>query len=58
MTEEEKLLTEITLLKSLNYVHAYTGSLESLEQKSYVLYSDIIKLINEKQYRLKFYGKI
>ncbi len=52
MTEEEKLEVEINLLKELNYVTAYTGSLDNIKTKSYVLYADVTKLINEKLNKL------
>lgn len=53
MTKKEKLEVEIELLKSLNHVPAWTGSLENLKQSSYVLFGDIIKLLNEKREQLK-----
>lgn len=53
MTEKEKLEVEIELLLSLNHVEAWTGSLGELKQKSYVSYTDIIKLKNEKEEKLK-----
>jgi len=53
MTEQEKLQVEIDLLMSLQHVEAWTGSLGDLKQKSYVSYTDIIKLKNEKIEKLK-----
>jgi hypothetical protein len=53
MSEKEKLEIEIKLLLSLNHVPAWTGSLENLKQSSYVKFSDVIKLINEKKQKLK-----
>jgi hypothetical protein len=53
MNEKEKLEVEIKLLLSLNHVPAWTGSLENLKQSSYVKFSDVIKLINEKKQKLK-----
>ncbi len=53
MNEREKLQVEIDLLMSLNHVEAWTGSLGNLVQKSYVSFTDIIKLKNEKVEKLK-----
>lgn len=44
--------TQINLLQNLNYTQAYTGSLDKIEQKSYVLYADILKTLNEKRKEL------
>jgi hypothetical protein len=53
--EGNKLLleAEIRLLESLPYVHAYRGSLDNLEQRSYVEYSTVLKILNEKKKELK-----
>lgn len=53
MNEVEKLKIEIELLMSLKHVEAWTGSLDELKQNSYVLFSDVIELINEKREKLK-----
>lgn len=53
MSDKEKLEIEIELLLSLNYVQAWTGSLDNLKQSSYVLFSDITRLINEKRKELR-----
>lgn len=55
MEEKERLQIEIDLLMSLNHVQAWTGSLDELRQRSYVLYSDIIAGINERRAKLKSY---
>lgn len=49
MSEKEKLEIEINLLLSLDHTEAWTGNLDNLQQKSYVLYSNITKMINEKR---------
>jgi hypothetical protein len=51
MTEKEKLKleVEIELLQSLPHTHAYTGELGSIIEKSYVDYSYILTLLNEKR---------
>ena len=53
MSDKEKLEIELELLLSLNYVQAWTGSLDNLKQSSYVLFSDITRLINEKRKELR-----
>lgn len=53
MNEVEKLKIEIELLMSLKHVEAWTGSLDELKQNSYVLFSDVIELINDKREKLK-----
>jgi hypothetical protein len=53
MSDKEKLETELELLLSLNYVHAWTGSLDNLKQSSYILFSDITRLINKKREELR-----
>jgi len=53
MTDEEKLEVEINLLLTFEYVPAWSGSLDNLSQKSYVLYSDIIHALNKKRDELK-----
>lgn len=53
MTDKEKLEVEIKLLLSLEHVEAWTGSLDNLKQSSYVLFSDVIKLLNKKKQELK-----
>lgn len=53
MTEQEKIQVELDLLMSLQHIEAWSGSLGELRQKSYVLYSDIVKLINKKRELLK-----
>jgi hypothetical protein len=51
--KKETLESELQLLLSLPYTQAYTGNLEKLQQKSYVEYSEILKLINERRERLQ-----
>lgn len=53
MSDKEKLETELELLLSLNYVQAWTGSLDNLKQSSYILFSDITRLINKKREELR-----
>lgn len=53
MSESERLEVEVDLLLSLNYVQAWTGSLDNLKQSSYVLYADIIKMLNERRAKIK-----
>jgi len=53
MNEKEKLKVELDLLLSLNYVSAWTGSLGDLRHGSYVKFSDITKLINEKKSKIQ-----
>lgn len=53
MTETEKLKVELELLLNLDYTQAFTGSLDSLRQGSYVRYYDITKMINERRQQLK-----
>ena len=53
MDEKERLESEIKLLESFEYTHAWTGSLNNLRQKSYILYSDIIKAVDERKRKLK-----
>jgi hypothetical protein len=49
---EIELRAQIEVLLQLEYTIAYTGSLENLQQKSYVLFSDITKVLNEKRSEL------
>lgn len=53
MNDKKIIEAKIELLNKLNYTNAYTGSLGKLEQKSYVLYSDILKEINLLKEELK-----
>ena len=56
---EEKLIleSEIKLLESFEHTEAYTGELGKLNQKSYILYSDVLKVLNEKKNKLKQLNK-
>jgi len=47
-----ELEAQIKILLELQYTTAYTGSLQDLKPKSYVLYSDITKLLNQKRLEL------
>jgi len=49
----EKLQAQIEILEFLQHTTAYTGDLSNLQQKSYVLYSDVIDLINELRREIK-----
>lgn len=53
--EAKKLIleAEIELLLSLKHETAFTGDLSSLKQRSYVEFSQVIKLLNEKRIELK-----
>lgn len=53
LEQEKKLKDQIEILLELNHTTAYTGTLEKLEQHSYVLYSDVLKLLNQKREALK-----
>jgi hypothetical protein len=44
---------QIEVLEQLEYTQAYTGELGNLKQSSYVLYSDVINLLNKKRKDLK-----
>ena len=44
---------QIEVLEQLEYTHAYTGELGNLKQSSYVLYADVLKILNEKRKALK-----
>jgi hypothetical protein len=52
MLREEELEVELKLLLSLNHTPAWTGSLDNLRQSSYVSFSEITKLINQKKTEL------
>lgn len=47
------LETEIKILTELKYTRAYTGSLEKLEQRDYVPYDDISKMLLDKREELR-----
>jgi len=51
--DKEILQAQIEILEQLQPTTAYTGSLDRLEQKSYILYADVIKLLNDKRKQLK-----
>ena len=57
MSDNEKLEVELELLLSLDHVEAWTGELGNLKQSSYVLFSDITKLINQKREQLRSLNK-
>lgn len=44
---------QIEMLNVLQHTIAYTGELGNLKQSSYVLYADILKVMNEKRKTLK-----
>lgn len=44
---------QIEMLNELQYTTAYSGELGNLKQSSYVLYADILKVMNEKRKTLK-----
>jgi len=45
--KEEILKSNLELLKSFGYTHAYTGELGDLRQKSYISFSDVIDKMSE-----------
>ncbi len=51
--EKLKLEAQISVLLQLEYVTAFTGTLDNIQQKSYVLFSDVLKILNEKRRELK-----
>jgi hypothetical protein len=51
--EIEILKIKIELLLSLKYVNLFTGTPDKFIQKSYVLYSDITKLLTKFRIQLK-----
>ncbi len=53
INKKQRLQNEIDVLLQLNYTTAYKGSLDKLEIKSYVVYDDVIKLLNDKRKELK-----
>lgn len=57
MLTKEQLEIEINLLQSLPYTNAYTGVLGDLQQKSYVDYTHILTLLNEKRILINSYLK-
>lgn len=44
---------QIEMLNELQHTTAYNGELGNLKQSSYVLYADILKVMNEKRKMLK-----
>lgn len=44
---------QIEVLEQLQYTRAYTGELGNIKEKSYVLYADVISLLNKKRRSLK-----
>lgn len=54
--EKLKLEAQISVLLQLEYTTAFTGTLDNIQQKSYVLFSDVLKILNEKRRELKKHG--
>ena len=54
----EILKAEIEVLKQLNHTTAYTGDLSNIKVSSYVLFSDVVKLINQKRKKLEKLGVV
>ena len=57
MNEMEKINIELDILLSLQHVPAWTGSLGNLKQSSYVLYTDVIEMINKRRKIIREYEK-
>lgn len=53
MLDKKQLEIEINLLLSLPYIHAYTGELGDLKERSYVSYSYILDLLTDRRILLK-----
>jgi hypothetical protein len=57
MNDREKkkleLEAQISVLLQLEYVTAFTGTLDNIQQKSYVLFSEVLKLLNQKRSELR-----
>ena len=53
-----KLKAQIEVLMDLESTTAWTGSLDRLTQKSYVLYDDVLKKINSNRREIKQLEKL
>ncbi len=53
INKRQRLQNEIDVLLQLNYTTAYKGTFDKPEIKSYVVYDDVIKLLNDKRKELK-----
>jgi hypothetical protein len=49
---ENEIIAQMEILKQLEYVNIYSGTLENPTQKSYVEYSEVMKKLNERRKEL------